>query len=56
MSECKEKHRKEHWHWTGGDGVEIETYYCPKCDIDWEVPMEIKRYWSKSINLNEERS
>ena len=40
------------WEHTGGDGVEYETWYCRKCDLDWQTPMEISRFWNKSKLLS----
>ena len=48
------KHQQEEntWEHTGGDGVEYETWYCRQCDLDWETPMEISRFWNKSKQLS----
>ena len=40
------------WEHTGGDGVEYETWYCTRCVIHWETPMEISRFWNKSKRIN----
>ena len=42
---CKEKLEFESDKW-----IEIEFYYCSKCDIRYEVDVEITRFWK---NLRE---
>ena len=31
-----------------GDGVEVETWVCTKCEAVFDVPIEIDRKWSEA--------
>lgn len=31
-----------------GDGVEVETWICTKCEAVFDVPIEINRKWSEA--------
>ena len=36
---------KEELDWQSGSSMEWEIWYCSQCDIEYEVDVELVRYW-----------
>ena len=36
---------KEELDWQSGSSMEWEIWYCANCDIEYEVDVELVRYW-----------
>tara|TARA_Y100000401_G_C8243375_1_gene184229 strand:- start:81 stop:233 length:153 start_codon:yes stop_codon:yes gene_type:complete len=37
--------------WVDGDGVEYEVFSCEKCDKEFHIDIEVKRYWESIREL-----
>ena len=44
---------KEELDFDGGATMEMEYYYCSKCDIRYEVIVELVRFWDTLQEVNE---